>query len=165
MKRGINGICSQFCPAAPRGFRKFCGAGQGGAWPAFRGAGQPVFLRGGVGRGHHPIWNHQTGKKGSFEPRKTPFGAPEVLRGPQGQIRSQLPPIGLLGLDSLSPHTLTWYRAPFGPKGALKGLVLATKGPFGDLGGPRRAPVGQIWSQLPSNGLMGLNLWSPHTLT
>ena len=51
---------------------------------------------------------------------------------------------------------------PFGTKGALKGLVLALKGPFGDLGGPRRAPVGQIWSQLPSNGLMGLNLWSPH---
>ena len=22
--------------------------------------------------------------------------------------------------------------------------------------------MGQIWSQLPSNGLMGLNLWSPH---
>ena len=26
---GINGICSQFCPTAPRGFCQFCGAGQG----------------------------------------------------------------------------------------------------------------------------------------
>ena len=25
--------------------------------------------------------------------------------------------------------------------------------------------LAEIWSQLPSNGLMGLNLWSPHTLT
>ena len=32
MKRGINGICSQFCPAAPRE------AGQGSLF--FRGAGQ-----------------------------------------------------------------------------------------------------------------------------
>lgn len=97
---------------------------------------------------------------------KMPFWGPlRSSEGRGGQIWSQLPPIGPPGLDSWSPHTLTWYRAPFGPKGALKGLVLAPKGPFGDLGGPRRAPVGQVLSQLPSNGLMGLNLWSPHTLT
>ena len=28
MKRGINEICSQFCPAAPHGFCQFHGAGQ-----------------------------------------------------------------------------------------------------------------------------------------
>ena len=33
MERGINGICSQFCPAAPRGAR-----------PAFRGAGRPSLI-------------------------------------------------------------------------------------------------------------------------
>ena len=31
---------------------------------------------------------------------------------PGGQIWSQLHPIGPPGLDSWSPHTLTWYRAP-----------------------------------------------------
>ena len=47
MERGINGICSQFCPAAPRGFRQFCGAGRGGARPAFCGAGRgSLFFRG-----------------------------------------------------------------------------------------------------------------------
>ena len=55
IERGINEICSQFCPAAPREFRQFCGAGRGGARPAFcgagrGGAGQPVFPRGGAGR-------------------------------------------------------------------------------------------------------------------
>ena len=39
MKRGINGICSQFCFAAPHGFCQIHGAGQGRAV-------QPVFLRG-----------------------------------------------------------------------------------------------------------------------
>ena len=47
IERGINEICSQFCPAAPRGFRQFCGAGRGGA--ACFSAG-----RGGAGRGVHP---------------------------------------------------------------------------------------------------------------
>ena len=92
------------------------------------------------------------------------FGPRRSLKGPGGADLVSTAP-DWPGLDSWSPHTLTWYRAPFGPKGALKGLVLAPKGPFGDLGGPRRAPVGQILSQLPSNGLMELNLWSPHTLT
>ena len=104
--------------------------------------------------------------KGTVLARNAIFGGPRgPRRAPRDQIWSQLPPIGLPGLDSCSPHILTWYRAPSGPEGALKGLVLAPKGPFEDLGGPRRAPVGQIWSQPPSNGLMGLNLWSPHTLT
>ena len=40
MERGIYGICSQFCLAAACGFRQFCGAGRGGARPAFRGAGR-----------------------------------------------------------------------------------------------------------------------------
>ena len=48
-KGAINGICSQFFPAAPRGFRQFCGAGRGKA----------CFSRGGAacfsaGRGVHP---------------------------------------------------------------------------------------------------------------
>ena len=36
-----------------------------------------------------------------------------------------MPPIVLPGFNSWSPHTLTWYRAPSGPPGALKGPVLA----------------------------------------
>ena len=37
-----------FCPAAPRGFRQFCGAGRGKACFSRGGAGQPVFPRGGA---------------------------------------------------------------------------------------------------------------------
>ena len=41
-------IYSQLCPAAPRGFCQFL---RGGVRLAFRGAGQPVFTRGGTGWG------------------------------------------------------------------------------------------------------------------
>ena len=34
----------------------------------------------------------------------------------------RLPPIGPSGLDSWSPHTLTWYRAPSESPGGQKGL-------------------------------------------
>ena len=49
MDRGINGICSQFWPAAPHEFRQFCGAWRGKAY----------FWRGGAafffaGRSEHP---------------------------------------------------------------------------------------------------------------
>ena len=95
-----------------------------------------------------------------------PFGGPGGPRtAPGDQIWSQLPPIGPPGLDSCSPHTLTWYRAPSGPLGVPKGPVLARNAPFGGPGGPRRAPGGQIWSQLPPIGPPGLDTWSPHTLT
>ena len=54
----------------------------------------------------------KTGKKGSFGPQKDPFGGSWCPRWAQGgQIWSQLHPIGPPGLDSWSPHTLTWYRA------------------------------------------------------
>ena len=44
---------------------------------------------------------------------------------PGGQIGSQLSPIGSCVLDSWSSHTLTCYRAPSRPPGALKGPVSA----------------------------------------
>ena len=112
-----------------------------------------------------PPSSRKQAKRARLGPERPFLGPWRSSECPVGQIWSQLPPIGPPGLNSWSTHTLSWYRAPFGPKGALKGLVLAPKDPFGDLGGPRRAPVGQIWSQSPSNGLMGLNLWSPQTLT
>ena len=40
-----------------------------------------------------------------------------------------LPPIGPPGLDTWSPHTLTWYQAPSGPTEAIKGSVLAQNVP------------------------------------
>ena len=93
---------------------------------------------------------------------KGPFGGPKGPRRATGsQIWSHLPPIGPPELDSWSTHTLTGYRAPSGPKGALKGLNFAPKGPFGGPRGPRRAPMGQIWSQLHPRGLQRLNIWSP----
>ena len=52
------------------------------------------------------------GKRGSFGPQKASFGGPGCpRRALGGKIWSQLRPIGLPGLDSWSPHTLTWYRA------------------------------------------------------
>ena len=102
-------------------------------------------------------------QKGPVLAIKGPFGD---LGGPRralgGQIWSQRPPIGQSGLESCSPHTLTWYGTP---SGSLKETVLARNAPFGGPGGPRRAPGGQIWSQLPPIGPPGLDTWSPHTLT
>ena len=59
MERGINGICSQFCPAAPRGFRQFCGAGRGGAGQSLLFAGRgSLFFRGASTPDFHaiPYW-------------------------------------------------------------------------------------------------------------
>ena len=53
-------------------------------------------------------------RKGPFEDFRSP------RRAPGDQIWSQLPAIGLPGLDSWSPLTLTWYWVPSGPPGAQK---------------------------------------------
>ena len=93
-----------------------------------------------------PIWNHPARenrqKRFVWAPKDLFWGPGDLRRVQGGQISSQLPLIGPPGLNSWSTHTLTWYRAPSGPKGALKGLVFAPKGPFRDLGGSRRAPDG-----------------------
>ena len=105
-------------------------------------------------------------QKGPVLAIKGPFGdlgGPQ--RAPGDQIWSQRPTIGPSGLESCSPHTLTWYRAPSGPLGALKGTVLAQNAPFGGPRGPRTALRDQIWSQLPLIGPPWLATWSPHTLT
>ena len=98
-------------------------------------------------------------------PKRARFGSERPFWGPWrssegrgGQIWFQLPPIGLPELDSWSTHTLTYYRAPSGPQGALKGLDLAPKGPFGGPRGPQRAPMGHIWSHLHPRGLQRLNI-------
>ena len=102
----------------------------------------------------------------SWGPQKGSFRARMALLGAPGdQIWSQRPPIGPSGLNSYSPHTLTWYQAPSGPLGVPKGPVFARNAPFGALGVPRRALGVQIWSQLPPIGPPGLDIWSPHTLT
>ena len=105
-------------------------------------------------------------QKGPVLAIKVPFGdlgGPQ--RAPGDQIWSQRPPIGPSGLDSWSPHTSTWYRAPSGPWGSQKGPFFAQNAPFGALGGARRVPGGQIWSQLPPIDPPWLDTWSPHTLT
>ena len=61
-------------------------------------------------------------KRAHFGPEWPFWGPGGPRRAPGGQIWSRLPPIGPSGLDSCS---LTWYRAPSGPPGALKGPVLA----------------------------------------
>merc|ERR1712218_530224 len=67
-----------------------------------------------------PFWAPGGPKRARFSP-KCPFWG---SRGaPRDQIWSRLPRTGPPGLDSCSPHTLTWYRAPSGPLGVLKGPV------------------------------------------
>merc|ERR1712218_236398 len=66
-------------------------------------------------------------QKGSFWLQKALLGALRSSEGRGGQIWSQLPPIGPPELGSWSKHTLTRYRAPSGPQGALKGLDFAPK--------------------------------------
>ena len=46
-----------FAPLRPVGFVNFHGAGRGGARPAFCGAGQPIFPRGGAGRPSLKGWD------------------------------------------------------------------------------------------------------------
>ena len=66
-----------------------------------------------------------------------------------GRICSQLPAIGLTGLELWLPHTYAWYRASSGPPGTLKGPVLALSAPFGGPRGPRGpelVPTAVNWS-------------------
>ena len=68
--------------------------------------------------------------KGPVLAPKGPFEGPTgSCRAPGDQIWSQLLPIGLTGLESWLPNTLTWYLASSGPPRPPKGPVLAPKGP------------------------------------
>ena len=107
-------------------------------------------------------------QKGPVLAIKGPFGdLGGPRRTPGDQIWSQRPPIGPSGLESCSPHTLTWYRAPSGPLGALKGTVLARNAPFGALGGPRGARFGPDCPQLARLGRTHAHhtLVSPHLVS
>ena len=86
----------------------------------------PPLARLGWTHGHHtlspgigPFWAPGDPKRARFGP-KCPFWGSG--RAPRGQISSRLPPIGPPWMDSCSPHTLTWYRAPSGSPGGQKGL-------------------------------------------
>ena len=60
---------------------------------------------------------------------KDPFEGPRgTWRARRVQIWSGLPLIGLTGLESWLPDTLTWYLASSGPPGPPKGPVLAPNG-------------------------------------
>ena len=54
----------------------------------------------------------KTGKRVRLAPKGPLWGPKGPRRAQGGQIWSQLCPIGPSGLDSWSPHILTWYRAP-----------------------------------------------------
>ena len=104
----------------------------------------------------------KTGKKGSFGPRKAPFGALEVLGGP-----------GEADLIPTTPHWPAWvgfmvtthFDLVSGLFWAHRGPKRARFGPKCPFWGPRRAPGDQIWSQLPRIDPPGLDSWSAHTLT
>ena len=104
-----------------------------------------------------------------MEPPSSRKQAKRVRLGPERPLLGpRMSSEGPGGAD-LVPTTLDWpawvgfmvtthldlVSGLFWAQGGLKGLVSAPKGLFADLGGPRRAPVGQIWFQLPSNGLIG----------
>ena len=103
--------------------------------------------------------------KGPVLAQSAPFGGPRgPRRAPRDQIWSQLPLIGLTGLELWLPHTLAWYLAFSGPPETPKGPVLGISFPFGGSRGPQKATGDQIWSQLPLIGLTGLESWLQHTL-
>ena len=113
---------------------------------------------------YRPLRHSRALKRGPVGPKRPCWGPIGSRRAPGGQIWSQLLPIGLTGLESWLPDTLTWYLASSGPPGPSKGPVLAPIGPFEGPIGSQRAPGDQIWSKLPPTGLTGLVLWLPHTL-
>ena len=76
-----------------------------------------------------PFWTPGGPKRARFGPN-APFGDLGGSRGALGdQIWSQRPPTGSPGLDSWSPHTLTWYQASSGPPETQKGPLLAQNVP------------------------------------
>ena len=66
-----------------------------------------------------PFWAPRGPKRARFCP-KCPFWDPRRI--PRNQVWSRLPPIVPPRMDSCSPHTLTWYRAPSVSPGGQKGL-------------------------------------------
>ena len=72
-----------------------------------------------------PFWTPGGPKRARFG-QNAPFGdLGGSRRALWDKIWSHWPPTGQPRLESWSPHTLTWYEAPSGPLGALKGPVLA----------------------------------------
>ena len=62
-------------------------------------------------------------------PKHHPNGPRGTWRARRVQIWSQLPPMGLTGLESWLPDTLTWYLAIYGLPGTPKGPVFAQNYP------------------------------------
>ena len=114
---------------------------------------------------YRPLRHSRALKRGPVGPKRSVGGPIGSRRATGDQIWSQQLPIGLTGLESWLPDTLTWYMASSGPPGPPKGPVLAPKGPFEGPTGSCRAPGDQIWSQLLPIGLTGLESWLPDTLT
>ena len=102
--------------------------------------------------------------KGPILAENAPFGGSGgTPRAPGGHTWSQLPPIGLTGLESWLPHHLAWYWAFYWPQGAQNGPVLALNTHFGGPGGTQRARRDQIWSQRPRAAAPRLDSWLPET--
>ena len=90
-------------------------------------------------------------------PKHHPNGPRGTWRARRVQIWSQLPPIGLTGLESWLPDTLTWYWASSGLPGTPKGPDLAQNAPFGGPNRPLRldlVPTATNWSDW-----AGITLW------
>ena len=78
-----------------------------------------------------PLLGPQKPQKGPILAKNDPFGSPGgTWRAPGGQSLSQLPPIGLTGLESWLPHNLAFYWASLWTPGDQKGPVLARNAPF-----------------------------------
>ena len=104
------------------------------------------------------------GPKGPFWPKTGPNWEKSSGGQTWGQIWSQLPHIGLTGLESWLPHTLAWYgplflaprgskRARFAPTCLFCGSLMDSEGPRG----PDLVPTAADWSAW-------LGIIVPHTL-
>ena len=112
-----------------------------------------------------PFWVPRVPKRAHFGPNVPNFHGP-IFVGYFSNMYRLNTRAGVLPRSAsshFSPYRTTQFEKTI--KKRQKGPVLAIKGPFGDLGGPRRAPGDQIWSQRPPIGPSGLDSCSPHTLT
>merc|ERR1712130_526023 len=84
--------------------------------------------------------------KGPFLAPKGPFGGSRgTWRARRVQLWSQLPPIGMTGLESWLKGTLTWYLASSGPPGPPKRPFLGLQRDLEGPEGPALVPTAANW--------------------
>ena len=97
--------------------------------------------------------------KGPILAENVPFGGSGgTPRAPGGHTWSQLPPIGLTGLESWLPHPLAWYWATSWPLRGPKWARFGPKYPFGESWRYSESPEGPDLVPTPTGCYAGAGL-------